>query len=95
MSNAVAEKSNYWKDMEIDWHPVRSLLGGTRAMRKPGTVYLPREEAESEKSYRNRLGRSFLYAGLKNAVAELTSKPFQKPVEVKPGLGPKDRKSVV
>ena len=75
--------------MEIDWQPVRSLLGGTRAMRKAGTVYLPREEAESEKSYRNRLGRSFLYAGLKNAVAELTSKPFQKPVEVKPGLGPK------
>lgn len=74
--------------MQIDWHPVRSLLGGTRAMRKAGTDFLPKEEAESEKSYKNRLGRSFLYAGLKNAVAELTSKPFQKPVEVKPGLGP-------
>lgn len=66
-------------DMELDWAPIRHLLGGTRAMRQAGQAYLPREQAESEADYRRRLARSYLYGGLKQAIEELGSKPFQKP----------------
>lgn len=86
IQNEIAIRSSAWKEQEEDWHVIRSLLGGTRAMRKAATRYLPREEAESQKSYNARLARSFLYGGFANSVSELASKPFQKPVNVHKGL---------
>lgn len=87
----IAQKCAAWREMELDWHPVRSLLGGTRAMRAASTVYLPRETGEEKRDYQNRLRRSFLYGGFKNAINELGSKPFQKPVTVADVPEPLDR----
>ena len=61
---------------------VRDLVGGTRAMRDAGEKWLPREEAETEASYRARIGRSFLYPGFTDALVKLRAKPFSEPVKV-------------
>jgi hypothetical protein len=34
---------------------IRTLMGGTKAMRAAGEAYLPKEAAESDVAYRNRL----------------------------------------
>lgn len=59
---------------------VRTLVAGTDAMRKAREQYLPKEEAESEGSYTNRLGRTFLFNATGKTVEDMTGKVFSKPV---------------
>jgi hypothetical protein len=61
---------------------IRALLGGTAAMRLAGTAYLPREAAESELSYQQRLNRSFLFNGYAKTVRDMTSKVFSVPIVI-------------
>ena len=44
--------------------------------------WLPREEAESELSYRARVQRSFLYGALNDTITKLKSKPFSRAVDL-------------
>ncbi len=62
----------------------QTLMGGTQAMRDAGTAYLPKNERESDKKYKARLERSFLYGVFKNTVASMSGKPFEKPTTVQP-----------
>lgn len=49
-------------------------------MRAAGVRWLPKEEAESEKSYKARLKQSFLYGAYNDTVTKLITKPFSRPV---------------
>lgn len=59
---------------------IRTIRGGTEALRKVGEKYLPREPGESAESYKRRLARSFLTNYTDQTVRNLGSKPFTRPV---------------
>jgi hypothetical protein len=60
----------------------RALMGGTSAMRNSGSLYLPKELAESDASYKIRLERSFLFNGFAKTVRDMTGKVFAKPIAI-------------
>jgi hypothetical protein len=62
----------------------QTLMGGTAAMREAGVKYLPKNERESDKKYKARLGRSFLYNVFLNTITSMSGKPFEKPATVQP-----------
>lgn len=64
------------------WQTVDALWGGTRTMREAGKEYLPREEAESDRHYQNRLLRSTLFNAFRDAVMRIVAKPFSRVVNV-------------
>lgn len=68
--------------MEEAWDPIDDLMGGTRAMRRAGQRWLPKEKGESPAAYRARLTRSILYGAFRDTVGSAVSKPFAKPVSV-------------
>ncbi len=61
---------------------LRTLRGGTEAMRLAGTKYLPMEPAEEQISYKRRLARSKLSNFTKRAIKNLSSKPFTRPIAI-------------
>lgn len=81
MSNP-AELSALYAEESKKWALPRALMGGTDAMRKAGTTYLPQEPAESEAAYKNRLHRTFLFNGYRKTVRDMTGKVFSKPVQL-------------
>lgn len=62
---------------------IRTLVGGTDAMRAAGERYLPKEEAESVALYKNRLKRSTLFNATKKTIKDMTGKVFFKPIVLK------------
>lgn len=78
--NDVAAPRREYGAMVEDWKLIRALMGGTKAMRLEGETYLPKEEGETDRAYRNRLKRTYLYNFFKKTVEALTGKPFSKPV---------------
>src|SRR6266404_6079757 len=58
----------------------RTLMRGTRGMRRAGQKFLPKLQAESQANYQNRLKRSVLFNGFKKTVADMTGKVFSKPI---------------
>ena len=60
----------------------QALMGGTPAMRAAETIYLPKEEAESDKAYGNRINRTYLFNGFGKTVKDLHGKVFAKPLQV-------------
>lgn len=78
--DAPHEPSVAWQEMAQDWLVVRDLLGGTRGMRMAGERYLPKMPAEREDEYLERLSQSFLHDVLQDAIDEMVSRPFEKPV---------------
>ncbi len=62
------------------WHPIDSLLGGTRAMRAAGKTYLPDEEGEEPDEYKKRIQRSTLFNATKRTLHNLLGRVFHKPV---------------
>ena len=56
----------------------RTLYGGTKAMRAAGKTYLPKEAAESEDSYRDRLSRSTLFNAFGKTVKDMAGRVFAK-----------------
>lgn len=60
----------------------RALMGGTAAMRKAGPEYLPQEMAESDKAYKIRLARTFLFNGFAKTVRDMAGKVFAKPITI-------------
>jgi hypothetical protein len=61
----------------------RTLMGGTKAMRKAGEKYLPKEPAESMDAYKCRLARTFLFNAFGKTVGDMTGKVFAKPITIK------------
>jgi len=68
--------------MSEDWALLNALWDGTEGMRKAGKYYLPIEEGESEKAYRARLNRTFLYPAFKSTIQRLSGQAFLKNVVV-------------
>jgi hypothetical protein len=64
--------------------PCRTLMGGTKAMREAGETYLPKDSAEDQLDYENRLKRTFLFNGLRRTVLNLSARVFDQPVTVEP-----------
>lgn len=78
--NPVSQPCQAYNEMAKHWELIDDLLGGTLAMRKAGTTWLPREPKEDDESYNARLGRSILFEGYEDATSDLASRPFSKPV---------------
>jgi hypothetical protein len=60
----------------------RTLMGGTKAMREAGTLYLPKEPAETQAAYDNRKARSTLFNAFGKTVEDMTGKVFQKEIQL-------------
>lgn len=76
----VDTPSDVQKGMVEKAEAVRALAGGTDAMRKAGTKYLPQEKAESADAYAARISRSWLFNALGKTVADMTGKVFAKEI---------------
>lgn len=61
---------------------VRTIMGGTFAMREAGTLRLPRHPAESDGVYKTRLEKTFLDNFVSQAIDKATGKLFAKPIKV-------------
>lgn len=68
--------------MHEKWRLPHDLMGGTKTMRDCGQTWLPKEEGESTEAYNNRLNRSFLYNAYRDTVDTLSSKPFNRAIQV-------------
>lgn len=79
----VATVSTEVSAMIMKAEMIRTLVGGTDAMRAAGERYLPKEEAESVALYKNRLKRSTLFNATKKTVKDMTGKVFFKPIVLK------------
>lgn len=85
MSKHVAKRSPASQRM-VDQSAIgRALMGGTRAMREAGTLYLEQFEAESSRLYRARLSQSWLFNGYRKTVRDMTGRVFAKPVTLGEG----------
>lgn len=81
MAQHPVERTNASYDkMAETWELPNTLMGGTRAMRKAGKKYLPKEPAESTEAYNDRLDRSTLFNAFKRTVAGVIGKVFSKPI---------------
>lgn len=79
-TDIVSTPSIEYKEMAKKWPMIDNLLGGTQTMRAARETWLPKFEKEKMTNYEKRLASSFLYNGLKNAIRNVVSKPFSKPV---------------
>jgi hypothetical protein len=80
--------------MQADWYLLRSIMGGTEAMRAAGKTFLPQYEGETDQSYKNRLARTVLTNYFEDALRNAVSLPFRKPIQVPDGL-PQDMKDIL
>lgn len=78
----VNTPSDEYNSMLLDWHLPMTLMGGQRAMREAGTIYLPKEPAESQALYENRLNRSILFNVYSHTVKALTGRVFSRPISL-------------
>jgi uncharacterized protein DUF4055 len=77
---AVNHVSQAVADQLPAWRIVSALLGGTFAMRKARTEYLPQWPNEEAAAYENRLAMSTLFPAFGRTVATLSARPFSKPL---------------
>jgi hypothetical protein len=76
----VGQPNAKWRQMSYKWSLIDDLLGGTDVMRARAELWLPREPKEDNRTYRNRLLRSFLFNGYRDATNRLVTLPFSQPV---------------
>lgn len=76
----VATPTKEYKELAALWTLPRTLMGGTRAMRKAGVTYLPKEAAESSDAYAARLARTTLFNAFRKTVRDMTGKVFRKKI---------------
>lgn len=85
----VDTTSVLYDKMADKWGMIHALLGGTRAMRDAGTLYLPQEPKEEHDKYNLRLNRSFLFGAYPSSVKRIVAKPFSRPVDLTPDFSGK------
>ena len=69
-----------------DWGMIDSLLGGTKAMRAAGELYLPAFPKETTPAYDRRLKSTFLFAAYKRTVNAVAGRPFQRSITIGPDV---------
>lgn len=62
------------------WDKISAILGGTKAMRKAGTAYLPKWSQEEEVDYDFRRDQTTLFNATAKTVGNLAGKPFKEPM---------------
>jgi len=77
----VNETSSAVDAMRPDLAKVEALMGGTKAMRAAGELYLPKWPAEQQHSYDFRLKTSTLYNAFARTIENMAGKPFTEPVQ--------------
>lgn len=63
-----------------------TLMGGTEAMRRAGTKYLPKMPLEEEQDYTDRLNASVLKPHFSETVDDFAAKPFEEPIAFGEGV---------
>lgn len=81
----VATPCRAYNAMAAKWELIDDLLGGTQSMRDAGQKWLPKEKAENDEAYLNRIAHSFLYGALSDTIEKFTAKPFSKLVTLEGG----------
>lgn len=64
------------------WTLLRTIMGGTEAMRTAKEEYLPKYDGESDTTYENRLKRSVLTNYMEDAVRNAVALPFRKDIDL-------------
>ena len=99
MPTSVRQQSSAVLKMAEDWLLIDALMGGTNAMRKQSTKFLPKWPVEDQEAYSLRLATATLFPAYARTVSVLVGKPFSKqvtfdekvPGRVKPWLEDVDR----
>ena len=65
--------------------PIRTIMGGTSAMREAGNEFLPQEEGESELAYKARVKRTVLFNALRKTVQDMAGRVFAKEITIDNG----------
>jgi hypothetical protein len=79
-SGTVGSTSDIYDVMLENWQLPMTLIGGEKAMKEAGRLYLPKEPQESDQQYLNRLNRSTLKNYFSWAVENHTGRVFKSPV---------------
>ena len=80
MKATINEPNKWHKDQRARWEMIADLRDGTDAMRLATTRWLPKEEGERAKRYRDRLARAVLFSAYDDTVTSLAGKPFAQSV---------------
>jgi len=80
MSNGVETPTRKSMAGDPRLRKIRALRSGVEAMRAAGQAYLPKEEAEVDSDYADRLARSWLFPGLDMAVEDVADRVFAREV---------------
>lgn len=77
----VDQQSAAVAKMAEAWPIVDALVGGTAAMRKAGTKFLPQWPSEENDVYKSRLNSSVLFNAFPRTTEVLAAKPFARPIK--------------
>jgi hypothetical protein len=75
-----------YNEMIPKWNMLRTLLGGTTAMRLAGRTYLPQHPHESTENYNDRLSTAVLLNMTEITLDSLVGKPFSDPITLNPDV---------
>ncbi|CAB3784372.1 DUF4055 domain-containing protein [Pararobbsia alpina] len=89
MTSTVRDQTPAVETMAEDYPIVAALLGGTTAMRKAGSTYLPQWPNEDDDAYANRVKTATLFPAFGRTCEVLTGKPFSKPVTLGEDVPPR------
>jgi hypothetical protein len=79
----VDQPNPEYQAMRNTWRLIDDLMGGTRAMKANSAQWLPQEDGEKPRAYRNRVARSVLFNAFRDTVVDLALRPVSKPVVVR------------
>ncbi|WP_236225557.1 DUF4055 domain-containing protein [Pseudomonas pseudonitroreducens] len=82
MANDPSTVSPAVEAMRQDWAVVDALMGGTKAMRAAGTLFLPKFPKENQQDYDARLHRSTLLPAYSETIKNNTGRVFAEPISL-------------
>ena len=74
--------------MSLKWDLPKTLMGGTHAMQRAGTRYLPQHPAENARVYQERAKRAVLRNYYRRTVQKLIGRIFSNPVAPNEDVSP-------
>jgi hypothetical protein len=80
MAQKVQNQSSEVHALAQNWPIAEALLGGTAAMRKAGTTFLPKWPGEEKESYEARLATATLFPAFGRTLGVMSGKPFSKQI---------------
>ncbi len=86
-ATVATESIAYQAMTAMQWDLIVALMGGTGAMRAAGATFLPAFESEEDRDWKDRLGRTFLNPAFQDTVDKSVSRPFSKPLMLRPSSG--------